>query len=438
MNDKININNEDKKDINFFSKVKPIYLSAIVFSLILSFGVGVFVGNLFGIKKEIINKGGDSVDISKVINLYSKTRSEEVSFEQFWEVWDKVKANYVDQPVDDVDLFYGAISGIVSGLDDPHSVYFPPVEAEEFSKDLSGEFEGIGAEIGIRDNQLTIIAPLEGSPAEQSGLKPGDKVLSIDGEDTVGIKLENAVAKIRGKRGTKVTLTVTHNGYETAEDIVITRDKINVPTIDWEIVEDTNIVYLRISYFNQDTWFDFDKAVREFLRESPEGIILDLRSNPGGFLNTSIDVSSEWVKQGVIVRERTGDGAEEEHKSKGAHRLASIPTVVLVDGGTASGSEIVAGALQDYGVATLVGDQTFGKGSVQDFEVLKDGSAIKLTIAKWFTPNDRVIDGEGITPDIVLEEMFTLIESEEPNEEGEYEIIDVIDEGVEKALEILK
>lgn len=420
-----------------FKHFKKYYSLLVILLVALSFASGLFIGNVYGFKKEITGKDG-SVDIKKVVNLYGKTRSDAVDFEQFWEVWKKVKARYVGQPVNDVDLFYGAISGMVGGLGDQHSVYFPPKEAEEFTKDLAGEFEGIGAEIGIKDDQLTIIAPLPGSPAEKVGLKPGDKVLAINKEDTAGMKLETAVSKIRGPGGTKVTLTVTHNGYETAEDVEIIRDTINVPTIEWKIIDKTNIAYLRITYFNQDTWTDFDKAVREMLEKKPDALILDLRSNPGGFLNTSVGVASEWVKQGTIVKERSGDGAEQLHKTGGTHRLANLKTVVLVDGGTASGSEIVAGALQDYGLATIVGEKTFGKGSVQDFEVLPDGSALKITIAKWFTPKDRGIDKEGIVPDVVMEEMFIPVKSKKPNKDGVYEIIDVVDKGMEKALEILK
>lgn len=422
-----------KQDKN--KNIKKYYGLAMVLLVALAFSAGLFVGNAFGLKKELMN--GKTVDISKVVNLYGKTRSDKVDFEQFWDVWDKVKERYVGQPVNDVDLFYGAISGMVGGLGDEHSVYFPPKEAEEFSKDLAGEFEGIGAEIGIKEDQLTIIAPMPGSPAEKAGLKPGDKILAIDKENTAGIKLETAVSKIRGPGGTKVILTVTHNGFETVEDVEIIRDTINVPTIDWKIVDKTNIAYMRITYFNQDTWTDFDKALPEMLAKNPDGLVLDLRSNPGGFLETSIDVASEWVKQGAIVKEKTGDGKEQIHKSRGSHRLSNLETVVLVDGGTASGSEIVAGALQDYGLATVIGEKTFGKGSVQDFEILSDGSALKITIAKWFTPKDRGIDKEGIMPDVVMEEIFVPVKSEKPNKEGVYEVVDIIDKGLEKALEIL-
>ncbi len=403
----------------------------ILIGLALFFAFGFYIGQGYALKSEIFDSNGE-VELGKVIDLYSETRSPEVSFEQFWEIWDKIKKKHVDhQSISDVDLFYGAISGLVEGIDDPYSTYFPPVKAKEFTEGLSGEFEGIGAEIGIRNEQLIIVAPLPESPAEKAGLVAGDKIYAIDGEETFGMSLEDAVSKIRGGGGTVVTLTVTHNGFDTAEDIEIIRDTINVPTVLFEMRED-NIAYIRVSYFNETTWPEFDKVVRGMALSPPEGIVLDLRLNPGGFLETSIDIASEWVTSGVIVKEQFANIKSNEHKTRGKHRLADIPTVVLVDGGTASGSEIVAGALQDHGLATIVGVQTFGKGSVQDFEVLPDGSAIKLTIAKWLTPDDRMIDGEGIVPDIIVEEMFVSPEGEE-----DLESVDYIDKGLEKAVEIL-
>jgi carboxyl-terminal processing protease len=394
---------------------------------LLVFGIGIFFGRLWGTYNFVTDETGN-IDIEKVINLYAKTRSSEVSFDQFWDVWDKVKTKYVDLPVNDVDLFYGAIGGLVDGLGDPYSVYLPPERAEQFSKDLSGKFEGIGAEIGIRKEILTIIAPLPDSPAEKAGLRPGDKIFAIDEEETHKLSLEEAVLKIRGEKGTPVILTVTRNGLSTVEDVTVIRDTIKIPTIVAEIKEG-NTAYIRLAHFNETTQREFSKAINETLAKGPNGLILDLRSNPGGFLHTAVEVASEWVEKGVIVTERFQDGNGQAHMSKGSHRLKDIPTVVLIDRGSASAAEIVAGALQDYGKATLVGETTFGKGSVQDFEVLPDGSALKLTIAKWVTPKDREIDGQGIEPDVVLEEMFTLPE----DEDGE-----VIDHGLNKALEILK
>ena len=236
---------------------------AVVALLIFLAGFG--TGMSAGIGDVVRGDSGD-VEISKVIDLYSKTRSSDVSFDQFWAVWDKIKEKYVSKPVDDVDLFYGSIAGMVQGLHDPYSVYFPPPEAEAFAKDLSGEFEGIGAEIGLRQGQLTVISPLPGSPAEQAGLLPGDAILSIEGQDTYDMTLDEAVMNIRGKKGTSVTLQIAHDGFETVEDVSITRDTINVPTVDWNM-KNNGVAYLRISYFNETTWSEFDKAVNEMIRE---------------------------------------------------------------------------------------------------------------------------------------------------------------------------
>lgn len=394
-------------------------------ALFLAFAAGIVIGRAWQVRSAIVTDTG-AVDIVRVMDLYGATRTDAVAFEQFWTIWDKIKEKYVDQPVDEVELFYGALQGVVKGLEDPYSLYFPPKKAKEFAKDLSGAFEGIGAEIGIRDGQLVIIAPLPSSPAEQAGIKPGDKIFRIDDEDTIGMTIAEAVLKIRGERGSIVTLTVTQNGFDSLREVSVVRDTITVPTVDWEMKEDA-IAYVRISYFNQDTWQEFDKAIRELLRQSADGVVLDLRSNPGGFLETSIAVASEWVPYGPIVREKGRDDNETVHSTVGSHRLTDMPTVVLVDGASASASEIVAGALQDYDAATVVGQKTFGKGSVQDFEVFPDGSALKLTIARWFTPKEQQIDQEGIAPDIVIEEMF--VETDDSD--------DVIDIGLQEAIKLL-
>lgn len=408
------------------TKKKSLFLSIGFISILLSFGLGFFAGTVKDLHQSLLNEQGQ-VEISKVIDLYSKSRSSEVNFDQFWKVWDMIKKNYVHQPVDELKLFYGALQGLVAGLEDPYSVYFPPPKAQEFIRDLSGEFEGIGAEIGKKDNLLTIISPLPESPAERAGIKPGDKIYAIDDEDAITLSVEEAVKKIRGPHGTEVKLTISSNGPEESRDVKIKRDKILVPTITWE-KKDAGISYLRISYFNEDTTAQFRKAVNEILALSPKGLILDMRSNPGGYLDTSVMVASEWIKEGVIVRERFHDKTVKEYTSLGTHRLAGVPTVVLVDEGTASGSEIVAGALQDYDLARLVGQKTFGKGSVQNLEPLPDGSALKLTIANWFTPKDRAIDKEGITPDIVMEKMFA---EDKKAPKGFRDL------GIEKAMEIL-
>lgn len=407
-------------------KEHPVKLSILV---LVSLVVGFFGGNYYAIKRGLLSDSG-AVQIEKVVNLHSKTRSSEVNFDQYWTVWDKIKEKYAGE-VDEVDMFYGSIQGMVNALDDPYSKYMPPKESEEFSKNLSGEFEGIGAEIGMRDNQLTIIAPLDKSPAKKSGIKPGDKILAINGESTQGITLEKAVQRIRGEKGTTVTLTVLHKEQKEPVDIDITRDKINIPTVDHKI-KDGNLGYLRIRYFNADTESQLNEAIKELLAKKPEGIILDLRRNPGGYLQSSIKAASEWIEEGVIVSEGKNGNINERLKPKGEHRLKDIPTVALVNEGTASGAEIVAGALKDYNKATLVGTTTFGKGSVQKLEFLPDGSALKLTVAKWYTPNGNQIDKKGIKPDITVEEMY------KENKDDEGRVTDVEDLGLRKAIEVLK
>lgn len=393
---------------------------------VLLFVAGALAGSYYTTHQIVHNENG-AVEITKVLDLYGKSRSSDVSFAQFWDIWNKIKGSYVTQPVNEVDLFYGALKGMVAGLDDPYSTYFPPTEAKEFARDLAGAFEGIGAEIGMRDNQLVVVAPLPGSPAEEAGLRSGDKIYAIDGEETFQMTLEEAVSRIRGTGGSSVVLSLSHNGVDTIQDVSVIRATITIPTVMWEQKEG-QIAYLRISYFNETTWSDFDKAVEEILRIKPKGIILDMRNNPGGYLQTSIEVASEWIPEGTIVIERFADGKENTHKSVGTHRFADIPTMVLVDEGTASGSEIVAGALQDYGVGEVLGAQSFGKGSVQDFEILPDGSALKLTIAKWFTPKGRAIDKEGITPDILIDQMFV---PQDPKDDTSV----LIDMGLQRALE---
>ena len=406
------------------------YWFAGLLATVVIFGAGIAVGGILVVRQSVLNEQGE-VQIDKVLDLYSKTRSSEVSFDQFWEVWDNIKEKHVNKEIKDVDLMYAAIQGLVAGVGDPYSVYFPPQEAETFAKDLAGEFDGIGAEIGLRDDILTVIAPLPQSPAEKAGLQPGHQILAIDDEDTYGMTIEAAVSKIRGKKGTPVMLTIKKSEETTSKTISIIRDVINVPTVVYEVKE-KNIAYLRIHYFNGETWKEFDNAVRNIIKQNPKGLILDLRSNPGGFLDTSIDVASEWIGSGVIVSERLRNGDTTTHTSTGSHRLQGIKTIVLVDGGTASGSEIVAGALQDYGVATIIGQTTYGKGSVQDFEPFADGSALKLTIATWFTPKQRQIDKHGIEPDIIVDPLFEIPDDTKKGQET------IKDFGIEKAIELLK
>jgi len=327
----------------------------------------------------------------------------DVNFADFWKIWRTVKERHVDPgKTTDVELFYGAIGGMVSALKDPYSVFFDPEFAQKFADELSGTFDGIGAEIGIKKNQLTIIAPLPETPAEKAGLKAGDKILAIDEKDTAGMFVDEAVSLIRGPKGTPVKLLILREGWKEAKEIPITRNTIVVESVKWKMVKsgDKRIAVVTVSRFNEDTASGFSQAVRSLLLENPDGLVLDLRNNPGGFLDTAVKMAGEWITNDVIVKEKTSAGQDDDYRSDGNSRLTDLRTVVLVNGGSASASEIVAGALQDYGKGTIVGEQTYGKGSVQDYTEFDDGSALKLTVALWYTPKGRSIDKDGIAPDV--------------------------------------
>jgi len=381
-------------------KYVGVYIAVILF--IVSFGGGLLLGRYLNIKNQLTDENGN-IQISKVINLNrSLNKSSSVDFSQFWDVWDKVSKKYVTS-TQEVDMFYGAISGLVNSLNDPYSVYLPPKDAYEFAKDLSGEFEGIGAEIGIKEKQLIIVSPLPNSPAEKAGLRPGDYIITIDATSTLGMDTNTAVRMIRGKAGTIVTLKIYRQGMDDYKDIKITRAKINIPAVMYSLKN--NIAYLRIMQFNDSTKTEFDKVIAQLKKDGAKGIVLDLRGNPGGYLTASVDMLGQWIERGkVVVSQKGRTTPSTDLKSNGPAELANLKTVVLINRGSASASEIVAGGLRDYKKAVLMGEQTYGKGSVQDFEVLSDGSALKLTIAEWFTPNGVNINQEGIKPDIEVKE----------------------------------
>ena len=311
-------------------------------------------------------------------------------------------------PVEDPKLFYGSIKGMVASLGDPYSVYFDPDEAAQFSSQLEGTFDGIGAEMGFKDSQMIIVSPLPNTPASKAGLKAGDAVLKVNGEDTTGMALDIAVSKIRGPKGTKVTLNIYRDGIADPFDITITRDQITVDSVRSKMIGDdgkemtgsNGIALITISEFNQDTVQEFEAAVSAMMLRSPKGIIIDLRDNPGGYLDAAVEVPRDWVGDQPVVIQRHADGSEDVMKPTLKASPINIPTVILVNKWSASAAEIVSGAMQDYGKATLVGETTFGKGSVQEYiDSFPDGSALKLTTAEWLTPKGRSIDKKGITPD---------------------------------------
>lgn len=326
----------------------------------------------------------------------------DIDFREFWDLWQLMKTKYYQQPVSDRDLFYGAMSGLAASVGDPYTTYFEPKNAEEFEQSLSGQFQGIGAEIGVKDDQLQIIAPLPDTPAERAGLLAGDLILKIDGQDTTGMSADRAVTLIRGNKGTKVTLSIMHDIKKPPMDITITRDIIQVKSVRWKMLPD-QIASIEITSFSADTSAAFQQALKDALRKDPKGIVLDLRNNPGGFLDAAVDISSEWLGRDVVVKERRQGKIVQELHGTNAARIADIPTIILVNQGSASASEIVAGALQDAGKARLVGTKTFGKGSVQDYQNLQNGSAVKITIAEWLTPKGRTINKTGLEPDVRVE-----------------------------------
>ena len=380
--------------------------SLIVLIFVAGFGYGQrgFIGD-----KTI--KSGKVLNSKEIPDYISK----DVNFQEFWQVWQYVKDNYVKSDVAETQLFYGALRGLVASLKDPYSVFLDPEVSRKFEEELSGSFEGIGAEIGLKDDLLTIIAPLPSTPAQKAGLRAGDRILAIDDQDTFGMALDYAVSIIRGKKGTAVKLTILSNGDKEPKEVRIIRDKIEIDSVrfvkkqeggqgnvsdeEFELMEG-DIAYLQLLYFNENTLADWNQTVQKIIAKNPKGIILDLRNNPGGFLQTAIEISGEWVDGQTVAYERLRDGRKIGHQASRIARFASIPTVVLVNKGSASGSEIVAGALQDYKMATLVGETTFGKGSVQDLKEFKDGSSVKLTIAEWLTPDGKNINEAGIKPDI--------------------------------------
>lgn len=377
----------------------------VVIMLIVSFGSGLYLAGSNDVMKNFAKE--EVVFLGKVTGKYNKAPdgklSQDVNFDLFWKVWDLLESSYVDKSkLNEKTMLYGAIKGMVSSVGDPYTVFMDPKISQDFSNDLAGTFEGIGAEVGMKADGITIVAPLPDMPAEKAGLKAGDRIIAIDGKTTSGLSVDEAVKQIRGPKGTDVKLTIYRKEFDQPKDFVIKRDKIVVKSVNAKMRDD-KIYLIEISNFNDDTQVLFDQAISKAVELSPKGIILDLRNNPGGYLETAIEMASEWVEEGPVVSEQSADGKQTPFLARGRARAKNIPTVVLVNQGSASASEIVAGALQDAKEATIIGMQTFGKGSVQNLENLPDGSSVKITIAKWLTPNGTSINDTGIKPDIQID-----------------------------------
>jgi len=331
-------------------------------------------------------------------------KEHQVDLSLFWKVWDLLQQEYLRKDtLSKEQLMYGAISGLARSVGDPYTAFLNPQENEVVKSGINGEYEGIGAELGMKENQLVIIAPLEGSPAEQAGVMAGDKIYKINGEDTSSITLSEAVSKIRGKKGTVVKLTLGRDSRKEPFDVSITRGRITLESVKWEEKGD-GIFYIRISQFGERTYAEWRDAVDKILDKSfPRAVIIDLRNNPGGILNVSVEIASEFIDRGVIVIQEDAAGRQKVFKSTHLGRFTSVPIVLLLNGGSASASEILASALRVQRQAKLVGTKSFGKGTVQDARDLEGGSGVHITVARWLAPDGTCVDGVGITPDYEVE-----------------------------------
>ncbi|HPS21617.1 MAG TPA: S41 family peptidase [Candidatus Paceibacterota bacterium] len=400
---------------DFIKKRKKIFY---VLLIVVVFFLGIFVG----FKKQ--------PSLAKVINIANSETPSKINadFEPFWKVWNSINEKYPDaDKVDNQKRVYGAIAGLVSSLNDPYSIFFNPEETKEFKEDIAGSFSGIGLEVGIKDGILTAISPLKDTPAYQANIKPGDKILKINDTLTSDLSIEEAIDLIRGEVGTAVSLTIFRDGEKDPKEIKIVRQTINVPTLETE-KRDDGIFIIRLYSFTENSPELFKKALKEFAKANSDKLILDLRGNPGGYLEAAVNISSWFLPDGkVIVTEDYGDDiSPKDYRSLGYDVFSEkLKFVILIDEGSASASEIVAGAMQDYKKAILVGTKSYGKGSVQELVDVTPDTVLKITVAKWLTPNGNSISEKGLTPD--YEVKYTKEDFEKK-----------IDPQLNKAVELLK
>jgi len=371
--------------------------------LIIALAGGIFYAGFWTGQKSIPS-------IEKIGGITNKelNKPANVDFGLFWDAWAKVQEKFVNRSnLDSQKMVYGAVSGMVKSLGDPYTVFLSPELSKQFNEDIKGSFDGIGAEIGIRKDVLTIIAPLEGSPAQKAGLLAGDQILKINATSTVDLTIDEAVNFIRGPKGSLVTLTIFRSGWNDPKDFKIIRDTIQVPVIKYQTKIEPNgkkIAYVQLYQFTENAGDEFKKTANQILNSSAEGIILDLRNNPGGYLEVAVDIASWFLgKDQVVVIEDYGNGNKRQSKSLGYNKLGQYSVVVLINEGSASASEILAGALRDNRGIKLVGNKSFGKGSVQELEPLDKGASLKVTIAKWLTPSGHSIADEGLEPDVKVD-----------------------------------
>ncbi|MDP3994759.1 MAG: S41 family peptidase [bacterium] len=400
-----------------FNKLRKLLFFTFVIAFI--FATGFVLGNE-GFKARL--DSAKNIEVSREL----PPGKENIDFSLFWKVWDTLESQYFDKSkINRTNMVYGAIEGMVSALGDPYTVFLPPGENRVVQEDLSGSFEGVGIQIGFKGSQLAVIAPLPDSPAEKAGIKAGDFIIGIKDEGkkietgTVGITLPEAVKMIRGKAGTKVTLILTRDESKTPLSIEVERKKLDVPSVILSYTgKDNTVANVKILKFGGETRTQWNEKVDEIVKnKNIKGMVLDLRNNPGGYLEGAVDIYGEFVKTGSVgVIEERANGNRKEFKTNRIGKLTSMPLVVLVNGGSASASEILAGALSDVGRAELVGTKTFGKGSIQEPIQINGGSGLHLTIAKWLTPNGTWVNEKGLEPDVKIEDDDKTTEDEQLQE----------------------
>jgi len=401
--------------------IRNIFLSSAI--LLIVFGVGYRFGSQAstGFTAPVLR--------SSQVTGKDSAASSAIDFSQFWEVWDSVSKNYIDKKaIDPAKMVNGAISGMVSSLGDPYTVFLPPTENKEAKDDLGGKFEGIGAQLGVKDKKIVVIAPLKGSPAEKAHLLPGDWIQKVGDKDTAELTLPEVVSQIRGPKGTSVTLLVLTKDATKPAEVKVVRDSIEVASVEWEMknvecsgssgcqIRDASctncskVVYLKLTRFGDQTYTEWEKAIDEidqaiqkFPKQQVKGLVFDLRNNPGGYLTGSVFIGSEFLKDGTVVIQEASDGSRENQTVNREGKLTDIPMTVLVNKGSASAAEIVAGALQARSRAKIVGETSFGKGTIQQAFDLKNGAGLHITMAKWLLPNGVWINGSGLTPDVKVE-----------------------------------
>ena len=381
-----------------FAKKYSVAIAGLIATAILFF----YLGNQYGREEALVLSAQSQLANTK------EGMPEKVDFAPFWKAWAILNEDYVPtstttKVASPQDRIWGAIGGMVSSLGDPYTVFFPPVESKQFASEIKGSFGGIGMEVGQENGIITIVTPLKGTPAEYAGLLAGDKIIKVDDHSTAKLSVEETVVLMRGPEGTKVTLTIMRQG-KAPFDVTIIRQIINVPIIDTKKL-DGDIFYIALYSFTENSAELFRGALREFIQSGDNKLILDLRGNPGGYLESAIDMASWFLPPGAaVIREDHGAGKDEKiYRSRGYDIFTNkLKMAILVDAGSASAAEILAGALSEHDVATLIGQKTFGKGSVQELVPVTSDTSIKVTVARWLTPNGHSISGEGITPAIVV------------------------------------